>query len=692
MPRLLFLFFLTVFFGSQSICAEEKKGKIEVIAKHLQSSKTTVRAIDEVIVYYEDSVIKASSAFYDKQTKKLILDGQVEMIGYEGTKTQTNHLEIQTDTKEVHFQTLFFVTENDIWLYADKASKKEGNYTLGQSIFSSCDMNDPVWKMVFSRSLYDSEAKYMKIYDAKVYLWDIPVFYSPYLGFSTHKERSSGLLFPLFGYSSEEGFVYEQPIFWAISSSMDFEINPQMRTNRSKGIYGTLRFADSNNSFGQLRTGYFRDNDENQLEHYGAEFLYDSSSFFDSSLPQGLKDGLYVNATYLNDIDYLNLQKTHLEHFGLLPLQESRLNYFLYNDDHYAGINGKYFIDTRNESNANTLQVLPSLQWHKYLNHFVWNNLTYSVDAHINHFYRKEGVTLKQAETKMPLEWTNSFFDGFVNLSLSEEFYYSKFFFGNGSYEYDKFEYYSNTHKVKFFSDLTKSYTDFIHVLQPSFGYVKPGNEHQDPTYFEWLTEAQKMLFEADLPEEYYDLSLGQYFYDAQMKLIFFQRLSQKYYTNREYKFADISNEMQYNWKNWQFYNDIVYSYEFNKIRESSSLILMAEDEYHLSIGHSFRQKLPDDIIDIAVANDINFDFRYDINKRVAVNGGITYNIDNASNTQWRAGASYNRDCWNVATFIGEEVTPRPTGYTKDNIFYVQFNFKPFGGIGSGELEKERLK
>ncbi|MDD2399239.1 MAG: LPS-assembly protein LptD, partial [Sulfurovum sp.] len=200
----------------------------------MQSSKTTVEAKDEVIVYYDGSVIKASSAFYDKKTKKLVLDGQVEMIGYKGTKEQTDHLEIQTDTKEVHFQKLFFVTENDIWLFTDKANKKEGNYTLGQSLFSSCDMNDPVWKMVFSGSLYDSEAKYMHIYDAKVYLWDIPVFYTPYLGFSTHKERSSGLLFPLVGYSSEEGFIYEQPVFWAISPGMDLEINPQIRTNRSE--------------------------------------------------------------------------------------------------------------------------------------------------------------------------------------------------------------------------------------------------------------------------------------------------------------------------------------------------------------------------------------------------------------------------------------------------------------------------
>lgn len=692
MLRFFFIFFLGLFFGAQSIHAAEEKNKIEVLAKYVQSSKTTVEAKDEVIVYYDGSVIKASSAFYDKKTKKLVLDGQVEMIGYKGTKEQTDHLEIQTDTKEVHFQKLFFVTENDIWLFTDKANKKEGNYTLGQSLFSSCDMNDPVWKMVFSGSLYDSEAKYMHIYDAKVYLWDIPVFYTPYLGFSTHKERSSGLLFPLVGYSSEEGFIYEQPVFWAISPGMDLEINPQIRTNRSEGVYGTFRFADSNHSLGQLRTGYFKDSWENRLEHYGAEFLYDSSSFFDSSLPQGFEDGLYVNATYLNDIDYLNLQKTRLEHFGLLPLQESRLNYFLYNDDYYAGINGKYFIDTRNESNDNTLQLLPSLQWHKYLKHFMWDNLTYSGDMHINHFYRKEGMTLKQAEAKIPIEWTASFLDGFANLSLGEEVYYSKFFFGNGSDEYDEFEYYSNTHKIKIFSDLTKSYEDFIHILQPSLGYVKPGNVHRKPSDFDWFNEVQKMLFEIDLPEEYYDLSVGQYFYDTQMELVFFQRLSQKFYMNHDYKLADIANEMQYNWGKWQFYNDIVYSYEFGTIRESSSLMRVNEEEYFISIGHSFRQKLPDDIVDIAIANDINFDFRYDVNKRVALSGGITYNLDSTSSMQWRAGAGYNRDCWSIATVVGQEITPRPAGYTKDNIFYVQFNFKPFGSIGSGQMEQEGLK
>ncbi len=675
----------------QALHAIEEKNKIEVTAQHLETTETTVKATDGVVVYYQDSMIKASSAFYDKKTKLLVLDGNVEMIGYQGTKEHIKHLEIQTESKEVTFEELFFVSENDVWLFTDKAHRSEGNYTFGMSMLSSCDVNDPIWKMVFSHSLYDSEEKYMKVYDAKVYFWDIPMFYTPYLAFSTHKERSSGLLFPLLGYSADEGFIYEQPIFWAISPSMDMEFNPQIRTNRSIGLYATLRFVDSDHSSGTLRAGYFKDKEsyveENNLpnsSHYGLEFNYESSKIFSDKLPSGFTDGLYINTTFLNDIDYLNLQKTKLEHFGLVPLQESRLNYFLYNNDYYAGINAKYFIDTRKVDNDDTLQILPSVQLHKYLDHFLWNNFTYNVDFQVKNFDRKEGTTLKQAEMKIPLEFTTSFFDDFLNVSLGEDIYYSKFFFGNESYINDEFQYYSNIHKVKFFTDLTKNYDNFIHVLQPSLGYVKPGNESESPVNFDNLTEDQKELFSVGLPEEHYAFSLSHYFYDKNMKLKFYQRLSQRYYVDREYKFADISNEMQYNWEKWQFYNDVVYAPEFNKVRTSSSRISLYETEYYISVGHTYKKVLPDQP-NILPANDVSLSFGYTYNQRINFNGGLTYNIDESSSKQWRFGGSYKQDCWSMAASVRQDITPRPTGYTTDNTFYVQFNFIPFGGVGTGD-------
>jgi LPS-assembly protein len=349
------------------------------------------------------------------------------------------------------------------------------------------------------------------------------------------------------------------------------------------------------------------------------------------------------------------------------------------------GENAKYFIDTRNEHNDDTLQILPSIQLHKYLDHFLWDNLTYSADLHMNHFYRERGVTLKQAELKIPLEFTTSFFDDFLNISIGEELYYSKFFFGNGNYEHSAFRYYSNIHKVKLFMDLTKKYDDFVHVLQPSIEYTKPGNENEQPVTFDMLGSEQKKLFAVGLPEEQYRIGLNQYFYDNAINLKFFQRLYQTYYPKREYAWADLGNETQYNWKNWRFYNNLLYSYEFGKLRESSSLISLYKTDYSFSLGHTYKEKLPDDVSSFVPANDILFNFRYALNQRVTINGGLTYSLEKAASTQWRIGGKYQQDCWSMDASIRQDITPRPVGSTKVNSFYIQLNFIPFGGVGTGD-------
>jgi len=676
------------------LSASSNRDKIEIKARSVESVGQIVTAKDNVVVHYDGMVIKATVAHFNKETKMLVLDGNIETIGYKGTKEHSDHMEINTDSKEINFKELFLVSENDVWIMSKDVDKKDNQYKLGTSLLSSCDISDPLWTMRFSDSIYNADENYIKVYNAKVYMWDVPVFYTPYLAFSTNKQRSSGLLFPLLGYNGHDGFMYEQPIFWAVSPSVDVEFNPQIRTSRSIGGYSTLRFADSNHSKGVLRAGYFKDklsyvnkyNLPNDA-HYGLEFNYESSEVFKPYLPQGFEDGLYVNTTYLNDIDYLRLQKNNLSHFGLNPLQESRINYFAQDNDYYLGMNAKYFIDTRRGvDDDKTLQILPSIQMHKYLEHFITQNFTYSADFKINNFDRKKGATMQQAELRIPLEFTTSFFDDFLNLSLNEAFYYSKFFFGNGDFVYDDFQYYSNIHKVKLFTDLTKKYDGFIHVLQPSLTYLKPGSENQSPIEFSQLDDAQKELFTVGLPEEQYRFALSQYFYDENTKLKFYQRLTQKYYVDREYKFADLNNEMQYNFDALSIYNIIGYSHEFNTIRFSSSSLTFKESDYRIMIGHSYQKVLPDEPKTRA-ANDVNFDFAYTYNEKIRFSGGLTYNIDDSTSKQWKVGGSYYRDCWSVAASIRQDIRPTSAGAISENTFYLQLNFTPFGSIGTDTLK-----
>ena len=675
---------------------------IEVTAKHVEGDNTTLYAKDGVVVYYQDSVIRSDSAVYHKDKHLLILDGHVEMIGYQGTKEHTSHMEIDTQTNKIKFKELFFTNENDIWLLSNNAVRSKSIYTFGDSMLSSCDINDPLWKMHFSSSKYDAEAKYMQLYNTSVYFGDIPVFYTPYLAFSTSRERSSGLLFPLLGYTEDEGFIYEQPIYWAINRSMDLEINPQIRTDRSVGVYGTFRFADSPYSEGKLRLGYFKDNDdyvaENRLDdsdHYGLEFLYESSQVFSQSDSDEVKEGLYANITLLNDIEYLNLQKTHLRHFGQVPVQESRVNYFMYNDDLYGGLNAKYFIDTRRPDNDSTLQTLPSLQLHKYLKSLVFDNVTYSVDVQTKRLDREKGATLNQVEMRVPIEFTASLLDDYLNVTLGEELYYGRFFFSDDkTLPHDYFQYTSNVHTAKLSSDLTGKLDGLTHVIQPSVKYIKPGSENHSPVDFDTLIDDEpqvKELFSVGLPEEQVVFTLGQYFYDEKMELRFFQRLSQSYYQDRAYEWGELKNEMGFYWDEWSLYSNIYYSPEYSDISQSSNSISYKSKDLRMSVGHSFKQYFTDKG-SVTTTNDIDFDFKYVYNERVILNGALIYDIDDGTSKLWRVGGSYNRDCWSIDASVSADVRPRPstingvTDYTQEYGFFLQLNFIPFASINTAQV------
>ncbi len=688
-----------------SYAEETDTSRLEVTAHTVSATKSTLYAKGGVVVYYQKSLIHADSARFNKLTHTLILDGHVEMIGYKGTKEYTSHLEINTMEREVRFKELFFSSENDLWLITDEGNSSKGIYHFGKSMLSSCDIEAPLWKMYFSRSNYDTNKEYMQIYDASVYFKDLPIFYVPYLGFSTSNQRTSGLLFPLFGYTQNDGFVYEQPIYWAVNESMDMEFNPQIRTERSLGLYTTFRFADTPYSRGTLRVGYFQDKasyaDEHPLSddrHYGVEFLYDSTNLLGKYLPENYTDGAYANITLLNDIDYLNLQKTTLTHFGQVPLQESRVNYFLYNDTWYVGMNAKYFIDTRLPSNDTTLQTLPSLVWHKYLDQIFFDGLTYSVDMQMKHLERKEGPTLNQMEISLPIRYDLSLFNDYLHIGLEESLYMGRFYFGNDdTLLHDYFQYDSNVHQIKLYSDLSKSYDGFIHVLQPSLHYLKPGKEIERPVDFESVLEDENgevrddlsELFSVGLPEEVWTLALDQYLYDQSASLFFFQRLYQSYFPNRDYQWGELGNEMQYQWHKWRFYNNIRYSFEYAKVSESSSHISLDEERYTLSLGHTYKRQLLEAGEPIT-SNDLNFDFTYQYDDHLSLEGGVIYNIEESTGKLWRVGMSYAEDCWSVSAEVRADVLPRPADeggagvYTQEYSFLFQLNFIPFTSIGSG--------
>jgi LPS-assembly protein len=657
---------------------------LKIKASSIKSNQGVVQVPEDALIHYKGALVRADETRYDTKSKVLKLKGNVQAIGYRGIKEYAQEVEVETQQDKAKFKKAFLVNENDIWMYADDMNKTQGTYTASRSTLSSCDVRNPLWRMEFSDSEYHSIEEYVELYNATLYMHSVPIFYLPYWYFSTNNERASGLLSPKIGYSEHDGFFYEQPIFWAINRSMDLEVVPQLRSKRSVGAYSTFRFADSPSSRGLLRAGYFQDKksyNPQQEEHYGVEFKYSSPDFW-LTKPEGYSDGLYVNLLYLNDVEYINLKRSGVEYFGVNPIQSSKLNYYLHNDDYYYGLNAKYFIDTRKADNDETLQVLPALQWHKYLQSFLIDNLTYSVDAQVRNFDRSKGTTLRQAEFSIPIEYSTTLLDDYVHLTLREKLYYNKYFFGNGSFEETQFEYYNSIHDASIYTDLVKSYGDYTHVLQPSIAYEHPGFESEGPIDYELLQDDQRALFSVGLPERNFKLGLKQYLYDDD-KLIFSQRIDQVYYPGAESEWSDIRNEMRSYWRKWTFYNRMMYSFDFDKIRESATSISLSKQDYSIRMGHSYLHYLETPAR--KKINMLSLYANYRWNSRLNLSTGLSYNAEEKSKEQARFNIGYHRDCWGIDFSFIKDLRPtiQNLADVKQTYYYFQIHFKPFGSIGN---------
>ncbi len=679
---------------ADELTQDKEPEKIEIVATSIDATKTTAKASDDVLVYYGSTILRSDRAFFDKNSSLLTLDGNIDSIGYEQTKEQSDHMVINTKTKAINFDKLFLANDSDIWLYTDDAVKNEEIYTLGNTIASSCSVKNPLWKMVFNNSSYDKNDNYMKVYGAKLYMWDVPVMYLPYIAFNTKKERRSGILLPKLGYGQNDGFMYEQPLFFALSDSLDIELNPQLRTNRSTGLYGSLRFADTEYSHGELRTGIFHDFESYQIsknnkyqDHYGLEFIYDSSRLF-GSLPFGLKDGLYINTIYLNDIDYVNLQKSKFGHFRSGYFQESRINYFQSNNDYYGGINAKYFIDTTKISNDETMQILPSLNFHKFYAPFIDSlPVNYSLDIKTTNYYRPTGSKFRQARLLLPIEYNTNLWNDYLKITLVEELYAEKLFFDNTINNDSEFFYIAPLQTIKLYSDLTKRYDGGIHVIQPYLKYIYPSAVYTGDTIYDNLGADTKELFKVDLAKERLEIGGSQYLYNSDTNVKFYQRFIQPYYTKANYKWGDLSHDIGATYDKFEFSNRILYSHEFGKLRSSYTGISWSEDIYSATLSHSYNVNFVDDIIVTPLANNISVDASYKSSPLMRWYGGISYNLNDNLSSAWRVGGDYETECFGLNIYLSKNTLPSlsTTGvsFESSTAIYFQINFKPFASTGT---------
>jgi len=674
--------------------ASAQKGAKEVslYADRFESKDNKIYAYGHIVISYEGNLFMGERAVFDRDRDKIEVFGNAEILGAKGNKITADKIDFEVDKHKIVFKNFFHIAKEDVWIASKDAIKQDNQYRFSNSFISSCSTDKPDWSMHFEKADYNATSKYIKLDDVKLYVKDTPILYAPYLAFSLNRERSSGFLMPKFRFSGDEGFVYNQPYFWAISKSMDLEFDPQIRTKRGAGLYATFRFADSPDSYGEIRSGYFKDKssytDEHHLKyssHYGLEALYQSSNFLKSYKPEGYRDGLYINLDLFNDIDYLTLQYDDMFHFeNTSRYKESRFNYFLYNEKNYFGISSRYFIDTTLTDNGSTLQELPTFQYHKFSQTF-WNeHLNYSIDINVKNYYRQDGITAYRAAFALPLSFHTSLFGGYADFSIEEELNGRGTDFSEDIANHSKYYALTLNHSIELSSQLLKAYQSGIHTMILSVGYTDSSFLKEGDLKYSDLEEHFKHDFSLDpLTERRVSISMHHFWESNGGDLKIDYLLRGDYYPGIDSQWSLLRQEIHLDYKRWNYFSLYTYSFQKNETLEFSNRVSYSSDIYRFSLDYTWKK---DYLASELWQKELKFDLRYKYSEKISAYGAFTYDMYKHYDKDWEVGIMYDRKCWNMQVLFRQEITPvlrnNGAGSIRDNSVMFRFNLVPFGGSG----------
>jgi len=217
--RILFLFFCTLFLSlviTKNALSAEVKEPVHLKADTLQyfRKKDIYLAAGSVSITQGVMQVEGDSLSLIAETGEATVFGNVHFFDGENN-IDAKKIVFNIDTKlGVLYKGKIFI-KGDNYHIEGTQIVKDGvdHYTLENGSFTACDCEEnPAWQ--FRASKLDLTLdEYLFAKHVLFYVKNVPVFYLPYFVAPVKRERSTGLLVPHVGFSSRDGFQFQQDFF-----------------------------------------------------------------------------------------------------------------------------------------------------------------------------------------------------------------------------------------------------------------------------------------------------------------------------------------------------------------------------------------------------------------------------------------------------------------------------------------------
>lgn len=254
-----------------------------------------------VVINQEGRQIKGNKITLDKTQTYAHAQGNVQ-IAQNGLVSQSQDANYNLKQQSGDLSDSYYITETThAHGHADSIVRTSPTKTeLRNATYTTCEPGKtPGWKITAKKIVLNQDTGRGTTRDTRLYIKDVPVMALPYYNFPIDDRRTTGLLTPSFGWTSDGGLQLSLPIYLNLAPNYDMTLIPRYFGTRGAMLEGEFRYKTENFGEGSISGGYLpNDKDYSDLDRKSLRFVHNwnINKYFSSNFEYN----------YLSDIDYID--------------------------------------------------------------------------------------------------------------------------------------------------------------------------------------------------------------------------------------------------------------------------------------------------------------------------------------------------------------------------------------------------
>ncbi|RWB68193.1 MAG: LPS-assembly protein LptD [Mesorhizobium sp.] len=192
----------------------------------------TVTAVGGVQIDYGGNKLVAQRVEYNRDTKRLVASGAVELINSDGTKINAEHIDITDDFADGFTNALRVETVEQAYFAAESAERMGGVLTtFHNGVYTACEPCEdkpdkaPTWRVKARKIIWNGQKKTVRFENANFEFFGYPLAYLPAFEIADPSvKHKSGFLIPGITYNTDLGVGVKVPYYFALSPTYDLTV------------------------------------------------------------------------------------------------------------------------------------------------------------------------------------------------------------------------------------------------------------------------------------------------------------------------------------------------------------------------------------------------------------------------------------------------------------------------------------